>query len=496
MNKDILSMKSVTKCFPGMKALDNVDFSVCYGEVHCLIGANGAGKSTLMKILTGVYSRDSGEIVFKGNKVNFSSPREARQNGISIIHQELSLVDNLSVAENIFLGQNNNFKTVNWRHLYNESRSVLQSIGMSTIYPKELVSNLSIGHRQIVELAKAVALDAKLIVMDEPSATLSGAEYATLVRVIRDLQRKGVSIIYITHRLNELFDIGDKVTVLRDGKVVATQRLTDTNHDELVFQMIGKKVSNQKVIRNSQVDAQRAVLEAQSISTKVIKQLNIKLHAGEILGLYGLVGSGRTELLRVLYGIDQPSSGRVLLNGQPVKLKSPRAAIKKGMALVPENRKLQGVILGLNIWMNATVVPSRDFVKYGFLRISDIRKQVGGMMKRLNIKASSSNTLVGNLSGGNQQKVVLSKWLLKKTSIFLLDEPTQGVDIGAKEEIYRLIYSLASSGNSVIVASSDHEELIHLCDRILVFYDGEIVKEFIDLDEASAKILESAVVGR
>ncbi|SHK57665.1 sugar ABC transporter ATP-binding protein [Desulforamulus aeronauticus] len=497
MNKSnyILEMKGISKSFPGVQALKQVDMSVKAGEVHCLIGANGAGKSTLMKILAGVYLKDEGETTFQGRPVEITDPISSARLGIAVIYQELSLTQNMSVAENIFLGKYPKKYGIflNWTELNQRAQAIINDLGIK-IDVKKPVSGLSIGQRQIVELAKALATEAKLIVMDEPSATLSGEEFETLVRVIEGLKAKGITVIYISHRLEELFRVGDRVTVLRDGRHITTTDLRELNQDQLVELIIGHTLSKGKNESSVMVTGEE-IISLTDVSTSKLTAINLALNKGEILGLYGLVGSGRTEVLRVIYGVDKPLQGHVKIRGKKASFKCPADAIKSGIAMVPENRKTQGLVLNLSVWENSIISSLRMFTQTGVLKYSKMYNKVSEYVGKLKIVTPSIKTPVRNLSGGNQQKVVIAKWLIRKSTILLFDEPTQGIDIGAKEEVYSIIKDLASKEFGVVVASSELEELLQLCDRILVMYNGKVAGEFRKDNFQEETILRYAVAG-
>ncbi|WP_400162732.1 sugar ABC transporter ATP-binding protein [Brevibacillus sp. TJ4] len=490
----ILEMKQISKSFPGVKALQQVDFSVRQGEVHCLIGANGAGKSTLMKILAGVYAKDEGTILLDGQKIEAGSPADSRRLGVMTIYQELSLVEHLTVAENIFLGSyaNPRYGVVSWKRLREEAQKVITRLGIS-IDVEQPVSALSMGHKQIVELAKALEGNAKIIVMDEPSTTLSEKEIHTLFATIDELKRQGITIIYISHKLEELFTVGDRVTVLRDGKWIATRDIGELDQETLTELITGHKVAKKE--RTLEQRQFTEVLRVDSIHTDKIGQVSFSLGKGEILGLYGLVGSGRTELLKALYGVDPIKNGTVYLDGQARKISKPSQAIALGMGLVPENRKTEGAVLGLSVEENA-VMPSYDrFARWGVIQKRKVQEAVSRHVLAMRVKTPSLATSVGNLSGGNQQKVIISKWLVHESRIILFDEPTQGIDIGAKQEIYRIMRELAEQGTSMIVASSEINELLEICHRILVMYRGEVAGEFRDPQQQKEEILHYAVTG-
>ncbi|MED1949035.1 sugar ABC transporter ATP-binding protein [Brevibacillus centrosporus] len=491
---EILTMQDISKSFPGVKALQNVDFSVNKGEVHCLIGANGAGKSTLMKILAGVYPKDTGEIYLEGEKVHISSPADSKRLGVITIHQELSLVEHLTVAENIYLGSyaTPRFGIVSWKRLRRQAQALIDRLGIA-IDVNTPVSELSMGHKQIVELAKALEGNAKVIIMDEPSTTLSEREIRTLFAIIEELIKQGITIIYISHKLEELFAIGDRVTVLRDGKWVATQALSELDQTSLTELIIGYKMEKHE--RSAEERNFPELLRAEGLQTRTISNVSFTLGKGEVLGLYGLVGAGRTELLKALYGVDPLISGSIYLEGKGVKIDSPSKAIHLGMGLVPENRKTEGAILGLSVEENAILPAYDQFASGGVINPGRIRTEIANRIRELNVKTPDSLTLMGNLSGGNQQKVIISKWLIRKSQIILFDEPTQGVDIGAKQEIYKIIRRLVNEGTSVIVASSEINELQEICNRILVMFRGTVVGEFRDPQQQKEDILNHAVTG-
>jgi len=495
LSEYILEMKDICKRFPGVLALDSVDFSVKPGEVHCLIGANGAGKSTLMKILAGVYTKDEGSVEFDGKRLEHVNTLDVKRAGIAVIYQELSLVDGLSVGENVFL---NNFPrkhgTIDWATVFSRTEELAKELNQK-IDVKAPVRSLSIGQRQLVELMKCLNSNAKLIVMDEPSATLSQEEFNTLVKAIHDLKKRGIAVVYISHRLEELYMVGDRLTVLRDGIHVMTDEISNVTMDELVEAMIGRKV---EVLKKDSTDTSRTdevVLEVSNLSTRKLKDISLKLHKGEILGLYGLVGSGRTEILRAVYGIDPIQSGEIKINNVGVKIKSPRQAIAKSIGLLPENRKTQGLVLGLPVWENMTMVSLRKFLKRLSIQFGKLYKECNDYVGELSIKTPTVHTMTRNLSGGNQQKVIFSKWLSSGAEILLVDEPTQGIDIGAKDEIYKILKRMAADGNSVIIVSSELSELIQVCDSIEVMFHGRRVARFDGDDIEENAILKYAIAG-
>lgn len=496
--ENILEMKQITKLFPGVRALDKVDFSVRRGEVHCLIGANGAGKSTLMKILSGAYVEDEGEIIFCGKVLKPAGTLDRKKQGISVIYQELSLVSELDVGENVFINnyKRNKLGLVDWRDIYQKTKEIAAQLNLN-IDVTAKVSSLNIGQRQLTEIMKALASDAKLIVMDEPSATLSQNEFKTLLKLIQDLKRRGITIIYISHHLEELFLVGDRITVLKDGMFVACEECKNLDEKLLVEHMTGVKA--EKITEEEhQVHefSGEVVLEVKGLCNHKVSDVSFKLHKGEVLGLYGLVGAGRTEIIRSIFGVDGYHQGEIVLKGQKVRFKGSQEAIRHKIGLVPENRKVQGLVLLLPVWENMTMVALNKMKKAGVIQYKRIRSICEEYKKTLNIKTPSISTTTRNLSGGNQQKVILAKWLMQDCEILLIDEPTQGIDVMAKEEIYRIIRELSQQDKSIIVVSSELEELLRICDNIHVMYDGKQVMEASKINFNSDRILSASVTGR
>ncbi len=494
---NILEMRAIYKLFPGVKALDKVDFSVKRGEVNCLIGANGAGKSTLMKILSGAYVEDKGEIIFDGNELKSHGTLERKKQGISVIYQELSLVNELDVGENVFINNYPRKRTgaIDWKDVYAKTREIAEQLNLK-IDVKAKVKSLNIGQRQLTEIMKALASNAKLIVMDEPSSTLSKNEFETLLKVIADLKSRGITIIYISHHLDELFIVGDRITVLRDGKFVVCKPVNELNEDMLVEYMTGAKLSQ---IHKEEVEvnllSDQVVLELKGMCNHKVSDINFKLHKGEVLGFYGLVGAGRTEVLRSIFGVDSYTKGDIILNGEKVRFKNTQEAIKHKIGLVPENRKAQGLVLILPVWENMSMVALKRFIKNRLISYRQTEAACLDYKKKLNIKTPSIKTVTKNLSGGNQQKVILAKWLMQDCDILLIDEPTQGIDVMAKEELYKIIRMLSEQGKSVIVVSSELEELLRICDNISVMYDGKQIMTTTKANFNPDKILQISVTG-
>ena len=488
----ILEMRNISKSFGGVHALRDVSLECTPGTVHALVGENGAGKSTLIKILSGALSADSGEIFFKGELHRGFSTREALNRGISVIYQELALVSQMTVAENIFLGREprNAFGLIDHSRIRSEAEALLSQLGLKIDLDTE-VGDLSVAFQQMVEIAKALSKNADLIVMDEPSAILAGHELEQLFNIIQSLVNRGVSIIYISHRLEEVFRIADVVTVLKDGQLVETEPIHELTRAELVKMMVGRTLEEVFPVSNKQPG--KPVLIAENISTDtVLEQVSLDLRQGEIVGLAGMVGSGRTELARALFGADPLTSGSIKINGENAYLKNPSEAIKKKISLVPEDRKEQGLFTELPIRNNITMPILRKISQWGFLSRSKEQEIVDQSRNQLSIAMASGSQEVQYLSGGNQQKVVLAKWLQTRPEIIIMDEPTRGVDVGAKFEIYQLMRHLNQEGIGILMISSELTEILGLSDRILVMREGRIVAELVPSETSEEQIIEYA----
>jgi len=478
----ILEARALTRSFPGVRALRGVNLSIGAGEVLAVLGENGAGKSTLMKILAGVLQPDSGEILLDGRPVKMNSVPAALAHGIALIHQELNLADNLDVGANIFLGREpGRFGFIQHARIRAEARGFLAQVGLD-VDPDLLVSRLPIGQQQRVEIAKALSVNARILIMDEPTSSLTQHEAGQLFRVIRELSSRGVSVIYISHRLGEVRELAHRVVVLRDGENAGELRNSQITHDNMVKLMVGRDVSQfyHRVHATAFADdGGPPALEVQGLRTAAHPrhELNFSVRAGEIVGLAGLVGSGRTEVLQALFGVVPASAGRILLKGQPVGVRSPMQAIRARVALVPEDRKQQGLLLEMAVRENLSLASLCRDQRYGFLNKSRERDLSAGLIQRLAVKTPHDRQIVQFLSGGNQQKVVLGKWLALEPQVLLLDEPTRGVDVGAKAEIYGIIDDLARRGVAVLFVSSEMEEVLGLSDRALVMHEGRITGE-------------------
>lgn len=487
----VLEMREIDKIFPGVHALKKVNFELRKGEVHALLGENGAGKSTLINVLGGVYPIDGGQILIDGQPVVIRQIKDAQQLGIAIIHQELVLVPHMTVAENIFMGREPRTKlgTVDKKKMFRDAQEAIDAVGLCCS-ATDLVCKLSVAQQQLVEIAKALSYNAKIVVMDEPTSSLMTREVDILFDTIRKLRAKGVSIIYISHRMSEFFEIADRITVMRDGEYVTTRDVEQTNTDELVFLMVGRKLENYYTRTYNKPG--ETVLEVSGLSQKStgLEDINFSLRKGEILGFSGLVGAGRSELMRCIVGIEKYDSGEIRLFGEPAGPMNTAQAQKKGLVMVPEDRKQQGLILLNSVGFNLTINVLESFIGLGVVNKCAENEIIERHIRALNIKTPSARQKVGNLSGGNQQKVLMGKWLATNPKILILDEPTRGVDVGAKAEIYMIIDRLAKEGISVIMVSSEINEIINMCDRVLVMSDGRITGE-LDRSEFTQELIMS-----
>ncbi len=479
----ILELENITKNFPGVKALDNVRFSMDAGEVHALLGENGAGKSTLIKIISGVHKPDTGVIRFDGQPIVFNNPREAQAHGIATIYQELSLYPELTVAENIFMGHAPKrnvgpFKLVDWNIINNRAHEILASLNIHDMDVRRKVGSLNVGNRQRVEIAKALSINARVLIMDEPTAALTESDVERLFDIVRLLKERNVGIIYISHRLQEVFELADRVTVLRDGQYVNTKLVSETREPELVSMMVGRTIDN--LFPKLPSDPGKTVLEVRNVNrVPTTQNVSFTVRAGEIVGLAGLVGSGRSELAQVIFGITPADSGDILVDGQKVTIKGPGQAVKLGIAYVPEDRGTQGLIKQMNIRENASLAVLKSLSRATFIDFSGERILAKNSIQQMSIRAYSAEQIVNKLSGGNQQKVVISKWLASNPKLLIMDEPTRGIDVGAKSEIHRLMSELAvKQGLAVLMISSELPEVLGMSDRVLVMREGSIVAEF------------------
>lgn len=471
-------MKNITKDFPGVRALDSVSLTVKKGSVHALMGENGAGKSTLMKCLFGIYSADSGEVYLEGDRVNFKNPNDALQNGVAMVHQELNQATKRNVMDNIWLGR---YPTrlgfiTSEREMYTRTKKIFDDLGITTD-PRRIMSTMSVAERQMAEIAKAVSYDARIIVLDEPTSSLSDREVEHLFAIIEKLKKRGCGIIYISHKMDEILRISDEITVMRDGKNITTEPAKSMTMDKIIHLMVGRELTDMYPKKTNSPG--EIILRVDGLSSKHnhVRDVSFNLRRGEILGFAGLAGAGRTEVIENLFGISERESGRIYLDGKEIKNVNAREAIKNGFALITEERRTTGIFGILDIRENTTVLGLKKYLKLGLLSEKKRREDTDWAIKSMNIKTASQKTQIKLLSGGNQQKVIIGRWLLTEPEILMLDEPTRGIDVGAKYEIYQLIDALAAKGKSIIVVSSELPELLGICDRIYVMSAGRIAGE-------------------
>lgn len=476
----ILEMRDIDKSFPGVKALDHAKLTLHRGEVHALIGENGAGKSTLMKILLGIYQEDAGEIIFKGKPVNFKSPHDALEAGISMIHQEINLIPTVSVGENIWIGRESKFSKggiISVKKRNQAAQDLLDRLGIE-INAKETVRNLSVANMQLVELARAVSYDSEIIIMDEPTSSLSDNEISLLYQIVRDLSKNGTSIIFISHKLEEIFEVCDRVTVMRDGQYISDHDTKEITQPELVTKIAGREIKD--LFPKEETVPGEVALEVKNLcSGKTFRDISFSVRKGEILGFCGLVGAGRTEIMRAIFGIDSMESGEIYIEGKKVNIRSPKDAIANGLAMVTEDRRGSGIIAGLPVRHNISLAYlSKICNKATFINMKKEKQDTKRVADQLAVHAASLNQVIGSLSGGNQQKAIIARWLLDEPKILILDEPTRGIDVGSKSEIHRLISQLAAQGLAVIMISSEMPEILGMSDRIMVVREGRLVGEF------------------
>ncbi|AZV55212.1 sugar ABC transporter ATP-binding protein [Clostridium sp. AWRP] len=497
MSETILKMENITKSFSGVTVLKNSGIEVKKGEVHILLGENGAGKSTLMKILSGAYSKDSGDIILNGNKVEINSPKDAEKLGISIIYQEFNLVPYMTVAENIYLGREPESKVpgkVNFKKMYNDAQKMIDYLNVDIPVDKPIKS-LGIAQQQMVEIAKALSVHSDIIIMDEPTAALTEKEIDNLFKIMRKIKSEGVSIIYISHRLEEFAQIGDRVTVMRDGETIETVNIKDTSIDELIKLMVGREIKEK--FPKIKVDLGEEILRVKGLTKKgVFENINFSLKSGEILGFSGLMGAGRTEVMRTIFGIDSFDSGEIYLKDKKVEINSPMKAIKNGIGFVTENRRDEGLVLQMGVGQNITLASLRKYISNPIkLNLRKEVKEIKDYISKLAIKSSGYRQIAGTLSGGNQQKIVIAKWLLSDSKVLIVDEPTRGIDVGAKIEIYNIMNDLVKSGVGIIMISSELPEVLGMSDRILVMCRGKITGELSKDEATQEKIMHYATGG-
>ncbi len=488
----LLEMKGITKQFPGVLALDNVTLTVYPGEVLALVGENGAGKSTLMKILSGVYKKDAGEILLDGKPVEISGPLHARQLGISIIYQELNVLNNMNITENIFVGREkkkNGFVDKKLQH--EEARRLLSRVGLE-VDPHTRTGRLSTAQKQMVEVAKALSTHARMIIMDEPTSSLTDKETEMLFGIIRKLRADGVAIVFISHRMNEIFEISDRIAVMRDGQMIQSMDAAEATEQKVIAAMVGRDVNNLFVKEPAPIG--EVALEVKNLSTKhFLKDISFNVRAGEIVGFAGLVGAGRSEVMRAVFGIDPRETGEIFVRGRPVNIRTTVDALRAGLGFVPEDRKEQGLILKMSVQHNASIAALPSVSKGGFLDKKRERRLAGEYIDKLRVKTPSQEQRVMNLSGGNQQKVVIAKWMATHPSVLILDEPTRGIDVGAKKEIHLLMSELVAQGVAIIMISSELPEILGMSDRIYVMHDGRIKGEIARGEATQESVMKMAI---
>lgn len=493
----LVQMRGISKAFSGNRVLENVEFEILSGEVHALMGENGAGKSTLMKILTGIYERDAGTVLVRGQEVHFKNTKEAEQTGIAVIHQELNIIPYLSVTENMFLGKELTIgKTgiIKYKEMRTKTREYLNRLGID-IDPDVEAGTLSVGQQQMIEIARAVAANTEVLIMDEPTAALTDREINALFQVINSLRKQGVGIVYISHRMDEIFQICDRISVLRDGQFIGTKAIPETNFDEIVKMMVGRQLGERFPKRQTVLGS--TSIQVENLSSKgSFEKVNFSVKQGEILGVAGLMGAGRTEIMEAIFGYRPITNGRVLIDGKETKIKSPYEAIQHGIGFITEDRKNEGLVLGLSVRENFTLTNFSSVSKKGVISTKREESFVEDLIQKLHVKTASQHLSVKSLSGGNQQKIVIGKWLGIKPKILILDEPTRGVDVGAKKEIYQLMNELTKQGVAIIMVSSELPEILGMSDRILVIHEGKVSSTFARNEADQEKIMQAATGGK
>ncbi|MCI9363384.1 sugar ABC transporter ATP-binding protein [bacterium 1XD42-1] len=480
-------MIDIDKRFQGVHALKKCNLELRKGEVHALVGENGAGKSTLMKCLTGIHKPEEGRIVYNGKEVSYKNPKEAQEDGISIVHQELNLMNHLTAAQNIFIGRESKGFMLNDSIINQKTQELFDHLKLN-ISPTEKVGNLTVGKQQMVEISKAISFDSSVLILDEPTAALTETEIRELFRTMNDLRARGVTMVYISHRMDEIMEMTDRITVMRDGEYITTLNTKETNLDEIINAMVGRTIYAEPKTHSNVAPDAPVVLEAKNLVSKDVKDVSFQLHKGEILGLAGLMGAGRTETARLIFGADPRTSGEIYKNGQQVTIRTPQDAVKAGIGYLSEDRKRFGLAIGLSIADNTILAAAEDFCKMGVIDEQKVRQVTEEYIKKINIKTPSISQLIRNLSGGNQQKVIIAKWLVRNCDVLIFDEPTRGIDVGAKSEIYKLMNDLAAEGKSIIMISSELEEVLRMSDRIICMCEGRLTK-VLDIQEASQEVI-------
>lgn len=494
MEELLIQMEEIQKYFPGVHALNNCRFELLKGEVHALVGENGAGKSTLMKVLTGLYQKDGGTIHYKGNEVEIRNPKEAQNLGIGIIHQELNMLPHLTVAENIFIGREHKVGPfLDSNKTNEEARKLLQSLNIN-IDPKSRMQDLTVAKQQMVEIAKALSFKSEVLIMDEPTAALTDSEIENLFKFITRLKSQGVGIVYISHRLEELKKITDRITTMRDGQYVNTVSTSDVSISQIIQMMVGRVIYEEPKTHSMVPDSAPISLEVKNLNSKQVKNVSFQLKKGEILGIAGLMGAGRTETARLIFGADPLDNGEIYINGKKVEIKTPYDAVSHGIGYLSEDRKRFGLALGLSVSKNSVLPSLKKFSALTLVNDKKVEAATKDYVNKINIKTPSTSQLVKNLSGGNQQKVVLAKWLIRDCSILIFDEPTRGIDVGAKSEIYKLMNDLVHEGKSIIMISSEMPELLRMSDRVAVMCEGRLTGTLDIKDATQERIMTLATL--
>ena len=492
-HETLLSLEGITKVFPGVKALDQVDLDVRHGEVHAIVGENGAGKSTLIKIIAGAYRKNSGRIVFDGEEINDLNPQKSLKLGISVIYQELSYLGPMSIAENIFLGSQQKTKAhlIDYPTLMKKSAEIQALVGLDHYSPRTEVRRLSTAEKQLIEIARAYARDLKLLILDEPTSALNEKETERLFSIIRGLRDKGCGVIYITHKMDEIFTIADRVTVMRDGRHIITENIRDTSRDEIITAMVGREIKDLYPVAKR--EAGDVVLAVEKLNSGILKDVSIQVRKGEIVGLYGLMGCGSDRLLECLFGKTPIRSGTVTVCGQPLNIKNPQLAISRGIAYAPSERKTEGVMLSQSVRSNISCVTLGKIKKHHLLDLKREKEIAKKWIDRLRIKTPSPETPAVSLSGGNQQKVILARWLENQPQLFLMNEPTKGIDVGARAEIYAEMEKICEAGSSVLFVTSDLPELLGISDRVYVFHEGVMTGEILRDELTQENVVKKAI---
>jgi ribose transport system ATP-binding protein len=492
----VIEMKGISKSFSGNKVLDRVDFQLLPGEVHALMGENGAGKSTLIKILTGIYERNEGTVTVKGNEVHFHNPKEAEQSGIAVIHQELNIIPSLTVFENMFLGKEltvGRFGFTKDKEMKQKTKEYLNRLGID-LDPNVEAGKLSVGQQQMIEIARAVAANTEVLIMDEPTAALTDREIEALFKVISSLKEQGVAIVYVSHRMEEIFQICDRISVLRDGQFIDVKEVATTNFDEIVKLMVGRQLGERFPERDTNIGGERFKVEGLTCKGS-FENIHFSVNQGEVIGVAGLMGAGRTEIMQAIFGYRHLDAGKIFIDGKEVTIKTPHDAIKAGIAFVTEDRKSQGLILDLSVRENFSITNLDKISAKSLISSQKEVSMVDEMIEKLRVKTSGRELSVKSLSGGNQQKIVIGKWLGMNPKILILDEPTRGVDVGAKKEIYQLINDLTKQGVAIIMVSSELPEILGMSDRILVIHEGKLAGVLDKSDASQEKIMQFATGG-